>query len=103
LKADRVELITRRNCPLCDLASDSLREVAADLGLGVSEFDVDDDSELVRQFTDRVPVIRYRAQVVAEGRVDPARIRERLAQLATTAGDQPDDPVTAAEIELDRG
>ncbi|MGC2191279.1 MAG: glutaredoxin family protein [Candidatus Dormiibacterota bacterium] len=103
MKADRVELITRRNCPLCDLASDSLREVAADLGLGVSEFDVDEDSELLRQFTDRVPVIRYRAQVVAEGWIDRARIRERLAQLVAPAQGQPDDSVTAAEIELDRG
>jgi hypothetical protein len=103
LKPERLVLITRRNCPLCDLASASLLEVAAGRGLEISEFDVDDDPELLRQFTDRVPVIRYRGQVLAEGRIDSDRLEEALTALDTATQDQPDDSVTAAEMELDRG
>ncbi len=103
MKPERLVLITRRNCPLCDLASASLLEVAAGRGLGVSEFDVDDDPELLRQFTDRVPVIRYRGQMLAEGRIDSDRLEEALTALETAHRDQPDDSVTAAEMEPDRG
>ncbi|MGA7172620.1 MAG: glutaredoxin family protein [Candidatus Dormiibacterota bacterium] len=85
LKAERLELITRRNCPLCDLASAALAEVAATRGLGISAFDVDDDPQLLREFTERVPVVRYRGQVLAEGRTDASRLLAALAALDRTA------------------
>ncbi|HUY54451.1 MAG TPA: glutaredoxin family protein [Candidatus Nanopelagicaceae bacterium] len=85
MKAERLELITRRNCPLCDLASAALAEVAAAQGLGISAFDVDDDPQLAREFTDRVPVVRYRGRVLAEGRTDAAHLVAALAALERTA------------------
>lgn len=103
MTAERLELITRRQCPLCDLASASLRQDATARSLGISEFDVDEDPELLRHFSDRVPVIRYRGRVVAEGRIDASRLRIALDALRTSGRGEPDDSVTAAELELDQG
>ncbi|MGH7758841.1 MAG: glutaredoxin family protein [Candidatus Dormibacteria bacterium] len=72
----------RRHCHLCQMAQQALLSSAGPLGLAVSEFDVDEDPGLARQFGDRVPVIRYRGRVLAEGEIDAGRLRPLLAAIA---------------------
>lgn len=81
MTADRLELVTRRNCPLCQGARSALIELAARRNLGFSEFDVDEDRALLGRFSDRVPVILYRGQVVAEGRISPDGLRQAVDEL----------------------
>lgn len=81
MKVERVELISRRDCPLCDRAKAALLEVCPALDLRFSEFDVDEDIELKGAFTDRVPVIRFLGRIVAEGRIEPVPLRTALAEL----------------------
>jgi hypothetical protein len=100
---DRLELITRRNCPLCELAVPVVLEVAATRRLGVSEIDVDEDEQLAREFTDRVPVARFRGRVLVEGRFGSAQLQAALAKLLPPAGQPTDESVTAVEIAIDRG
>ncbi|HUY56278.1 MAG TPA: glutaredoxin family protein [Candidatus Micrarchaeaceae archaeon] len=97
MKVERVELISRRDCPLCDRAKAALLEVCLALDLGFSEFDVDEDVELAGSFTDRVPVIRYLGQIVAEGRIEPVQLRTALAELKSPGRERPDNSVTATE------
>ncbi|MGA8425968.1 MAG: glutaredoxin family protein, partial [Candidatus Dormiibacterota bacterium] len=82
--------------PLCESAHDLLIELASARGLAVSQYDIDEDALLRLQFTDRVPVIRYRGRVLAEGRVAPDALRAALDEIATNQGVDPDDPATAA-------
>jgi len=103
LAAERIQLLTRRNCPLCELARSTLAELAGDRRWRISEFDVDEDPDLLREFTDRVPVIRYRGQVVAEGRIEPVDLQAALQRISPAGREGPDDSVTAADLELDRG
>lgn len=103
MTVERLQLLTRRNCHLCELARSPLADLAAAQGLGISEFDVDEDPALLRQFTDRVPVVLYRGQVLAEGRIDPARLREGFVAISTGGGSGPDDSVTVAERKVNRG
>ncbi len=103
MTVDRLELITRRNCPLCELALPVVREVAATHQLGVSEIDVDEDEELTREFSVRVPVVIYRGRVMAEGRFGSAQLQSTLARLVPPSPRPTDESVTAAEIALDRG
>lgn len=67
----QVTLYTRQNCPLCEKAKAVL--VAA--GVPPNEIDVDLDLELLRKFTDDVPVIYVDGAEAFRHRVDPDRLR----------------------------
>lgn len=71
----RYQLVTRRGCHLCEDAEAGLR----DLGATFEAVDVDGDEELLRLYDFRVPVILRDGQVLAEGRIDPARLAHQLA------------------------
>jgi hypothetical protein len=75
-----VELLTRRDCGLCDRALAALRAVAADLPLHlqVRDIDADADTALLREFDWRVPVVRVDGRVVCEGLVTEAQLRTAL-------------------------
>lgn len=66
----RIELIGRRGCGLCEEAASTLRA----LGLGFREVDVDGDPDLLRQYTDRVPVLLIDGKIAAEGRIHPSEV-----------------------------
>ncbi|MGC1185503.1 MAG: glutaredoxin family protein [Candidatus Dormiibacterota bacterium] len=78
MTTERLSLISRRNCPLCDSAQTSLAALAATRQIGISEFDVDEDDALRRRFGDRVPVVLYRGRVIAEGRIDGDHLAQAL-------------------------
>jgi len=101
--AERLQLLSRRNCPLCESARLILLELAASRRLGVSEYDIDEDPVLLPRFTDRVPVILYRGRVLAEGRIDPDQLRVALDEIETREAVQSDDSVTEAGSQPDRG
>ncbi len=75
----QVELLTRRECGLCDKAMRALEAVARDLPLEVTALDVDEDEALLREFHIRVPVVRLGGTVLAEGVVTEAGLRAALA------------------------
>jgi predicted thioredoxin/glutaredoxin len=66
----RVELVTRRGCHLCDEALQLLRQFGVEPVLR----DVDADDELFRLYDWRVPVLLADGEVVAEGKIDRARL-----------------------------
>ena len=69
-----IELIGRSGCGLCDEARSTLRA----LGVDFEERDVDADTSLHEQFTNRVPVVLVDGRVAAEGRVHAASLRRAL-------------------------
>ncbi|MGC2295453.1 MAG: glutaredoxin family protein [Candidatus Dormiibacterota bacterium] len=101
--AEHLQLLSRRNCPLCESARVILLELAAAHRMVVSEYDIDEDPVLRARFTDRVPVILYRDRVLAEGQVDAAELRVALDELVTREGARSDDSVTEAGLQPDRG
>ena len=74
-----VELLTRRDCGLCEKARAALEAVGRDLPLRVTLRDVDEDEALLREFHLRVPVVRLDGAVLAEGVVTEAALRAALA------------------------
>ncbi len=79
--ADRLELLGRRHCHLCERARAMVGPLAQAAGIGVSEYDVDEDPDLVAEFGLRVPVLRFRGRVLAEGRFDPNQLRRLIGEL----------------------
>jgi hypothetical protein len=74
----RVVVYTRLGCHLCDVALDVVAEVCADTGDSWTQVFIDVDDELVRRFTDQVPVTFVDGTQHDFWRVDEARLRKAL-------------------------
>ena len=76
----RVLVLTRQGCHLCDQAIELVAAVCAETGESFTTRDVDADPELVRQYTDQVPVTFVDGEQHDFWRVDPVRLRAALAR-----------------------
>jgi len=74
-----IAIYGRRDCHLCDEADDVVRKVAAGFPARIVHVDVDADPELRRLYGDQVPVVTLNGRKVFKHRVDPGRLRDRLA------------------------
>jgi glutaredoxin len=75
-----VTLITRVGCHLCEVAETQLRALAAELGFGYREVDVDASPALRDEYSDRVPVIVLDGKEHGYWRVEEQRLRRALAR-----------------------
>ena len=75
----RLTLLRRQGCHLCDEARAVLSRVAADVGVGWDELDVDADPRLADEYGDRVPVVLLDGAEHAYWRVDEGRLRAALS------------------------
>ena len=76
----RVLVLTRQGCHLCDQAIEVVAAVCAESGDSYATRDVDTDPDLVRQYTDQVPVTFVDGEQHDFWRVDPVRLRAALAR-----------------------
>ncbi|AZI59596.1 glutaredoxin family protein [Nakamurella antarctica] len=74
-----VTLITRKDCHLCTEAAQVLSRVAAEVGIGWNEVDVDSDAEMRGEYGDQVPVVLIDGQMHSYFRLDEGRLRRALA------------------------
>ena len=81
---ERVTLLTRVGCHLCEEAKAVLVEMAAEDGFRWRELDVDADPALADEFGDRVPVVLVDGREHGYWRVEAARLRRALAAPATS-------------------
>ena len=75
---DRLQLVTRTGCHLCETAAETLAPIAAEAGLPVTPVDVDADPELQAEYGDRVPVVLLDGEEHSYFTVDVPRLREDL-------------------------
>ena len=73
-----VTLITRVGCHLCETAEQTLRRLAAELGFGYQEVDVDAEDARRHEYSDRVPVILIDGKEHGYWRVEEARFRKAI-------------------------
>jgi glutaredoxin len=76
--SERVVVLTRQGCHLCDEAIAQVASVCAEIGEAYAVLDVDSDLELQRRYTDQVPVTFVDGAQHDFWRVDPARLRAAL-------------------------
>lgn len=74
----RVVVYTRLGCHLCDVALEVVAEVCAETGDSWTQVSIDVDDELVRRFTDQVPVTFVDGAQHDFWRVDEQRLRKAL-------------------------
>ena len=77
---ERVVVLTREGCHLCDEAIARVAAVCAETGERYAVLDVDRDPELQRRYTDQVPVTFVDGAQHDFWRVDPVRLRAALQQ-----------------------
>jgi hypothetical protein len=77
-RAERVVVLTRQGCHLCDVAIAQVAAVCAETGDEYAVLDVDSDPELQRRYTDQVPVTFVNGAQHDFWRVDPARLKAAL-------------------------
>lgn len=76
----RVRVLSRPGCHLCDDAIAIVAAVCAETGTTYCVQDVTDDPELVRRYTDQVPVTFVDDAQHDFWRVDPERLRAALGR-----------------------
>ena len=77
-RAERVVVLTRQGCHLCDEAIAQVAAVCAETGEAYAVLDVDSDPELQRRYTDQVPVTFVDGAQHDFWRVDAARLKTAL-------------------------
>ena len=75
----RITLIGRDGCHLCDDAREVVRRVADDTGTAWVEISVDDDPDLLREYSEQVPVVLVDGAQHTFWRVDEQRLRDALS------------------------
>ena len=78
--AARVVVYSRPGCHLCEEAEARVAEICADTGDSWTRIDITTDDDLVRRFTEQVPVTFVDGSQHDFWRVDPLRLRKALAQ-----------------------
>lgn len=76
----RVLVLVRGGCHLCDQALEVVAAVCAETGDDYTTQDIDTDPDLVRQYSDQVPVTFVDGAQHDFWRVDPIRLRRALAR-----------------------
>lgn len=77
---ERLTLLTRQGCHLCDDAKEAMARVSATAGVGWREVDVATDVELEREYGDRLPVILLDGREHGYWRVEEDRLLRDLAR-----------------------
>jgi len=75
----RVQLVSRVGCHLCEEGREVVRRAVEGAGESFTEVDVDADPELLRRYSDRVPVVLVDGAEADFGRLDGARLAQALA------------------------
>jgi threonine dehydrogenase-like Zn-dependent dehydrogenase len=79
-QAERVVVLTRTGCHVCDEAIAHVVAVCAETGDSYALIDIDSDPDLQRRYTDQVPVTFVDGAQHDFWRVDPVRLRAALAR-----------------------
>lgn len=75
----RLTLVTRRDCHLCEEARPVVAAVAARTSTEWVEIDVDSDPDLLREYSDQVPVVLVDGKRHSYWRVDSVELEAALA------------------------
>jgi glutaredoxin len=75
-----ITLYTREGCTLCEEARVALVPLTREFGTALREVDVDDDPVLHDLYTNDVPVVFLGSRMVAQHRVNVARLRRQIEQ-----------------------
>jgi glutaredoxin len=77
-RAERVVVLTRQGCHLCDEVVAQVAAICAETGEAYAVLDIDSDPDLQRRYTEQVPVTFVDGVQHDFWRVDPVRLKAAL-------------------------
>ncbi len=84
MPADRITLLAKPGCHLCDDARAVIERVADDLGVGWQERDITADPDDMREYWDKIPVTFVDGVQIDFWRVSESLLRQALAKPGRT-------------------
>ena len=73
-----ITIYSRPGCHLCDDAQNVLESLCEELNFEIEVINIDEDAELIKLYSDQVPVIHIDGLHHDFYKVDPARFRSSL-------------------------
>jgi glutaredoxin len=73
-----ITIYSRQGCHLCDDAQNTLESMREELNFEIVVIDIDQDAELIKLYSDQVPVIHIDGIHHDFYKVDPLRFRSSL-------------------------
>jgi glutaredoxin len=73
-----ITIYSRQGCHLCDDAQKTLESMREELNFEIVVIDIDQDAELIKRYSDQVPVIHIDGIHHDFYKVDPLRFRSSL-------------------------
>ena len=74
----KVTIYSRQGCHLCDDAHNTLESMREELKFEIEVINIDEDAELIKLYSDQVPVIHIDGIHHDFYKVDPTRLRSSL-------------------------
>jgi len=74
----KITIYSRNGCHLCDDAFNALESMREELNFEIDVIDIDKNAELVKLYSDQVPVIHIDGMHHDFYKVDPVRFRSSL-------------------------
>ncbi|GJL77879.1 MAG: hypothetical protein NPINA01_08680 [Nitrospinaceae bacterium] len=77
-----LEILTKKDCGLCDDAKTIVDQVARDYKTQVIMTDIESDPDLFEQYKERIPVVRINGEESFVYKVHPITLRKKLDKIA---------------------
>ena len=79
-----IVLYSKPGCHLCDVARESLEELAAEIRFDLDEVDIRDDPEIFERYRYRIPVVWMDGSEIAEGRISAQDMATAIEHFRST-------------------
>jgi glutaredoxin len=76
-----IEVMTKKDCGLCDEAKEVIEQVIADMPAELKMTDIESDSELFERYQEKIPVVLINGEESFVYKVHPITLRKKLEKL----------------------
>ena len=76
-----IEVMTKKDCCLCDEAKEVIEQVIAEIPAELKMTDIESDPELFERYQDKIPVVLINGEENFFYKVHPVTLRKKLDKL----------------------
>ncbi len=81
-----IEVMTKKDCALCDDAKEIIEQVIAELPAELKMTDIESDLELFERYKEKIPVVLINGKESFLYKVHPVTLRKKLDKLLEAKG-----------------
>ena len=81
-----IEVMTKKDCALCDDAKEIIEQVIAELPAELKMTDIESDLELFERYKEKIPVVLINGKESFLYKVHPITLRKKLDKLLEAKG-----------------